>query len=382
MASTDTRSGFRLPWSSDRSHEDAAAEAAGDAQASAHPPAVTEAEPAAPADGDPGWPAPDFNAALGLTRTEQRPLEATASPTAEREEPSPMVDMDTRVPAPAAAPRKPSRIMVDLSAAIRATADAAQAQTVDQVRSDSTQVVDAIRASASDGVTTLRQQSEDDIFAIREWSKAEIARIKEETDARITTRKATLEDELAGHAAAVERRVDQVHAEVRRFEASIAAYRERLERESDPSRLATMAEELPETPSFAAWSDLGTLDISAAAPAVEVELVETQPTHAVAPDAGEVEASDIAQDVTDTLKATAPVQEVAPVDDWYAPADETAATDTTSSGWVAADAWADSPELQPAASDGETTDEGSNDVPRWTAGETPEGFPTDDSAEG
>ena len=62
-----------------------------------------------------------------------------------------MVDMDTAVaPAPAAAPtaapRKSSRMMVDLSAAIRATAETAHAQALEQVHADSAQVVDAIRA--------------------------------------------------------------------------------------------------------------------------------------------------------------------------------------------------------------------------------------------
>ena len=315
MASTDTRSGFRLPWSSDRS-QDPAAEVAADAEA------VTDAESEAPAPADPAWPKSDFNDALGLTRTqEQRPLEATQTPTEHNEESSPMVDMDTAVaPAPAAtAPRKSSRMMVDLSAAIRATADTAQAQTLEQVHSESAQVVEAIRSSSTDGVTTLKQQSEDDIAAIREWSKAEIARIKDETDGRITARKATLEDELAGHAAAVDRRVDEVRAEVNRFEAAMTAYREGLDREDDPAQLATMAEELPELPSFAAWADLGTLDITL--PAVEAEAVAEA-------DAPEVEAvAEVIEDTAETLDAETIAErigETAPADDWYAPAEEAA----------------------------------------------------------
>jgi hypothetical protein len=295
-----------------------------------------------------------------------------------------MVDMDTRVaPAPAAAPRKPSRIMADLSAAIRATADAAQAQTLDQVHADSAQVVDAIRASSSDGVTALRQQSEDDIAAIREWSKAEIARIKEETDAKITTRKATLEDELAGHAAAVDRRVDEVQAEVSRFEAAMAGYRERLERENDPSRLATMAEELPETPSFAAWADLATLDITGE-PAAEEAPAEAEPADAVGSDAPEAVAADVAEPETPEGSEPEPdsapeAEAVAPAEDWYAPAEATTEPETTDSGWVAPDPWGESPELQPTASDDQATE--GDDVPRWAAGETPDGFPAGDGAE-
>jgi hypothetical protein len=373
MASTDTRSGFRLPWSSDRS-QDQAPEAAADTEAAA------DAESEAPTPADPAWPNSDFNAALGLTRTQEaRPLEATQTPTELNEESSPMVDMDTAVaPAPAAAPRKSSRMMVDLSAAIRATADTAQAQTLEQVHTESAQVVDAIRSSSTDGVTTLKQQSEEDIAAIREWSKAEIARIKDETDARITTRKATLEDELAGHAAAVDRRVDEVHAEVRRFEAAMTAYRDGLDREDDPARLATMAEELPELPSFAAWADLGTLDITlppveaeaeaeADVPEVVAETVEVTDAHAdQAPIEGLAEAAD---------------ETAAPVEDWYAPTDDAAEPEASTNGWDGTPAaWGDSPELQPAATD-ETADETGDDVPRWAAGDVPDGFPTGDGEE-
>ena len=377
MPSTDTRSGFRLPWSSDRS-QDPAPEAAADTEAAA------DAEPEAPTPADPAWPTSDFNAALGLTRTqEQRPLEATQTPTELNEESSPMVDTDTAVapPAPAVAPRKSSRMMVDLSAAIRATADNAQAQTLEQVQSESAQVVDAIRGSSADGVTTLKQQSDDDIAAIREWSKAEIARIKDETDARITTRKATLEDELAGHAAAVDRRVDEVHAEVRRFEAAMAAYREGLDREDDPARLATMAEELPELPSFAAWADLGTLDISLPA----VEAAADAPQAEAVTEAIEAEADDTA--IESTLQALAEAQAptaeepATPAEDWYAPAEEAPEPEAATAGRdEGAAAWADSPELQAAAADA-TGDESGDDVPRWAAGDVPDGFPTGEGEE-
>jgi hypothetical protein len=371
MASTDTRSGFRLPWSSDRS-QDPAAEGAAETEA------VADAESEAPAAADPAWPKSDFNDALGLTRTqEQRPLEATQTPTELNEESSPMVDMDTAVAAApaaaAAAPRKSSRMMVDLSAAIRATADTAQAQTLEQVHSESAQVVDAIRSSSTDGVTTLKQQSEDDIAAIREWSKAEIARIKDETDARITTRKATLEDELAGHAAAVDRRVDEVRAEVVRFEAAMTAYREGLDREDDPARLATMAEELPELPSFAAWADLGTLDISLAPDEAEADKPEAEAVAEVAgADVETLDANAIAERIGETS---------APVEDWYAPAEDGSQPDEPSGADDSGtDAWGDSPELQPAGA-GDATDDAGDDVPRWAAGDVPDGFPTGEGEE-
>jgi hypothetical protein len=257
MASTDTRSGFRLPWSSDRSHDEAAP---------ASDTAETPADEAAPAAGA-AWPETDQNAAHGLAQPAPNTAAENESPAAAPEEPNPMVDMDTAVvTAPAAAPKKPSKLMVDLTAAIRSTAEAAREQSLAQVETDVKVVVEQIRERSTEGATALKHQSEEDIATIREWSKAEIARIREETERRIASRKSTLEEELAGHAAAVERRVEEVQVEVTRFEAAMAAYLDRLGEEDDPASLATMAEEMPEPPSFEAWADLDTLDISLVAP--------------------------------------------------------------------------------------------------------------------
>ncbi|HEY3334166.1 MAG TPA: hypothetical protein VGK16_02925 [Candidatus Limnocylindrales bacterium] len=379
MASTDTRSGFRLPWSSDRSHEDSTPEAA-DAAAN------EGAAPVDPEPADPAWPQTDINAALGLTRTEQRPVEASPTPTADTEEPSPMIDVAP--PSAVSAPRKPSKLMADLSAAIRATAEAAQAQTLDQVATDSQQVVEAIRASSTDGAAALKSRSDEDLAAIREWSKAEIARIREETDERITARKATLEDELAGHAAAVERRVEEVNAEVARFEAAMAAYRDRLERESDPARLATMAEEVPETPTFEAWTDLGTLDISHVEPEAVADPVEAAVVaQALETVAGTEPGDAVAETVEPEAVAETPdvpgEQAVTPVEDWYAPAEEATGSDAAGS---AASTWGDETTgwTEPAAdvNGDETTASAGDDVPRWAAGKTPDGFPQGDTTDG
>ncbi len=58
MASTDTRSGFRLPWNSDRSHEQPTDEPQVEGDGS-------EVEASA-AEGDVDWPDTDLNARLGL----------------------------------------------------------------------------------------------------------------------------------------------------------------------------------------------------------------------------------------------------------------------------------------------------------------------------
>src|SRR4029079_16920222 len=118
-----------------------------------------------------------------------------------------------QVAAPATArpaPKKPSKLMADLSAAIRSTAETAREQALAQVDADVAKVVEEIRAGSKEGEDALKVRSDEDIASIREWSRGEIARIKEETDGKITTRKSTLAAELEAHAGAIESRVAEV----------------------------------------------------------------------------------------------------------------------------------------------------------------------------
>src|SRR4029079_12706379 len=104
-----------------------------------------------------------------------------------------------QVAAPATArpaPKKPSKLMADLSAAIRSTAESAREQALAQVDADVAKVVEEIRAGSKEGESALKVKSDEDIAAIREWSRCEIARIKAETDERIDARKGTLAAEL------------------------------------------------------------------------------------------------------------------------------------------------------------------------------------------
>ena len=98
MASTDTRSGFRLPWSSDRSHDEAAP---------ASDTTETPADEAAAAAGA-AWPEANQNAPAGPAQPEQPTAAERESPAAAPEEPEPMVDMDTAV-VTATPPRRRSR---------------------------------------------------------------------------------------------------------------------------------------------------------------------------------------------------------------------------------------------------------------------------------
>jgi len=228
MAQTDAKAGFRLPWSSDRQSSDTFD---GDSQAAAQS----------------GWPNEDGSsngtATLGADAT--APVDPWASPA-----PSPDPDPAPSAPTPPPAGRKPTKFMADLTKAMAAAAEDARSRAIGQLQADAKTQVESIHGRSSTEAAGLRRAADDDVAAVREWSKAEIARIREETETKITERKGRLESEIEEHAALIEREIDAVQKTVAAFEDEMAAFFERLLGEEDPSRFATMAENLPEAPSF------------------------------------------------------------------------------------------------------------------------------------
>jgi hypothetical protein len=146
------------------------------------------------------------------------------------------------------AARPPTKFMADLSRAMQAAAESSRDETMTRLGVDAKTVTEGIHARSAAEATSLRRQADDDIAAVREWSKAEIARIREETEARIATRKTRLDEEMDSHAATVEVRVQRVTAAVAAFETEMSDFFERLTAEQDPTRIATMAEAMPDPP--------------------------------------------------------------------------------------------------------------------------------------
>ena len=221
MATTDARTGFRLPWSAeDRAPSDAAEMA-------------DDGAPAA------GWPVADLGARLDADAAEILGQPATESGAPAAVEPA----------APTRSQRaKPSKFLADLTKAMQATAEAAREEVLARLQADAKTHIEQIHGLAADEATSLRRRADDDVAAVREWSKVEIARIREETEQRITGRKSRLEHEIEDNAALIERRIERVQRAVDAFEAEMAIFFERLLLEEDPSQFATMAENLPEPP--------------------------------------------------------------------------------------------------------------------------------------
>ena len=228
MAQTETKPGFKLPWTADRPDAD--------------PPADDATGSAAPHDPPP------------------------------HQEPETPDMIDVTTPAPA---RRTTKLMADLSRAMQTAAESARDETVARFITDSKTAVEEIQAAAQVEAADLRRRADDDVAVVREWSKAEIARIREETEARIAARKQALDGEIDAHAAVVETRVQRVGATVEAFQAEMDEFFERLLAEQDPTRIATMAETMPEPPDLAGL----------AASITEADVAPSDPVGSVVPEA-------------------------------------------------------------------------------------------------
>jgi len=257
MATTDSRTGFRLPWSTDQRQANESAEPTASAEAGepteyaasvvsdAPGEAIATTEsgaPAAAAAGDAGSPQDTASA----TEAQLEPPTPEAEPTAGTETAAASV---SPAPSPAAA-RKPNKFLADLTKAMQAAAESAREDSIARFAADAKAFVEQIHARSTEESADLRRTADIDINQIRDWSKAEIARIREETEERIADRRSRLERETETHAAQIEHEIERVQGRVADFEAEMARFFERLLAEDDPTRFAALAENLPEPPSF------------------------------------------------------------------------------------------------------------------------------------
>lgn len=232
MATTDSRTGFRLPWTTDQKQADGDSTSSGAGGES-----TTDAPTGVMSETSETRSEADAQAAAYTHAAEDRsafdaPVASAATTT------SP------------AGPRKQNKFLAELTKAMQAAAESAREESVNRFSADAKSFVEQIHARSAEESAELRRRADDDVASIRDWSKAEIARIREETEHRITDRKGRLEREVEEHAALIEHEIERVQGRVADFEAEMARFFERLLGEDDPSRFAAMAENLPEPPSF------------------------------------------------------------------------------------------------------------------------------------
>ncbi|HEY3522214.1 MAG TPA: hypothetical protein VGK63_00800 [Candidatus Limnocylindrales bacterium] len=198
--------------------------------------------------------------------------------------------------------RKPTKFLADLTKAMQAAAEAERQETLELFQLEAKSHVESIHARSATEAEELRKGADEDISGIRDWSKQEIARIREETENRISSRKTDLTEEIDAHAARIEREIERVHSTVDRFERQMAIFFESLLGETDPTRFAALAANLPEPPAFDAGSDRSVASATFAPPQIpEAQVTEPAPDPEPA--------------VEETAPETQSVDEMRPVDE-------------------------------------------------------------------
>ncbi len=248
MATTETRSGFRLPWTGgdDAHHDDqltsrepekaaaptAPAEEPTTATAS---PTSVESDPVTESTAEPEHP----------TTTEVPPMPEAATTT----EPTPEIPVASPTPS---ADARPNEFLAGLTRAMRTAAEAEREQIVARFDEQAREFTTTIRDRSAELADDLRRRADDDIEGIHSWSERELARIREETERRIERRRTRLDEELDGNTADADRRVERVEATVAAFDQEMERFFEGLLAEEDPARFAALAASLPVPPSLEA----------------------------------------------------------------------------------------------------------------------------------
>jgi hypothetical protein len=296
MATTESRSGFRLPWSADRvPSRDASEEQpdgdlnTGDFELSEPEVEATEAlEPTSDPEADA---ATDVDAGA-VEAVAPGPDEAPAAPA---EPVTPIAD-----PAPS---RRPTKFLVDLTHAMQAAAEQARAATLEQFRVDGSTYVKQIQGRSLAHADALRRRADEDVASIKDWSKAEIARIREETENRTAGRRGQLDGQLARYAALGEQDVARIEGQIASFEAEMASFFDELLAETDLTILAARAQQMPEAPAFNELDDTAFTALMAE-PAVGIPVAEPGPT-------GEPEPTAEPEPTTDPAAESEPIADPA-----------------------------------------------------------------------
>ncbi len=323
MATTEQRTGFRLPWATEP-RSDAAPEA--DADYSDPTVAIRAALLATEGHGAEQLATHKTAGAKATTDPANEAITAEATVTQDTATPTidprlaalsgmddaPTLDSNGAAPAEPAAPaapkaRRDNPLVAGLVRAMREAAQTARDEALAKLAEEAKARIETIHAESAEAATLIRKQSEEDVAGIRDWSKAEMARIREETEERIAGRRRRLELEVDDHAALVAHRIERVQAAATTFEGEMDRFFKALLAEEDAARLAGFAVQLPEPPSLEdvavndGWTPSRTLDSGDAAAAEAAALADldddelSEPAAAATVDPETADAEEIAK---------------------------------------------------------------------------------------
>ena len=260
MATTDTRPGFRLPWSTNGADAEGNGSEPAEAAQATDTEAVAEPVTDAPADRGPRRRRGDRDDRRDRgsrrradgRRPDAEPPSPSRRPTRSPRPPRP------RPPRPPA--KKPSKFLADLTRAMQATAESSRNETMERFTAEAKAATERVHAAAAEEATELRR-----VCRRRRQRHPRLVEGRDRPDPRgdreprSPAARPTSSASSRSHAGTVETRIERVSARVAAFEAEVAEFYERLFAEEDPTRFAELAEQLPEPPSL----ELAELDAQA-----------------------------------------------------------------------------------------------------------------------
>lgn len=280
MATTEQRTGFRLPWAS----EARSSATAPDEEAADHDGSGPEGGPTVDTIHDDVEHGQD---AAGSGEPDHDP--GAVAPRANHEALAPA--------STAGRGRRDNPLVAGLVRAMREAATATRHESAARFAEEAKARIEAIHVHSADEAARLRKTADADVVEIRDRSKAEMARIRELTDMKIADRRRLLESDVEALSARVEWRIEQVRGAIDAFERQMDAFFERLLAEEDPARLAGLAEQLPEPPE---------LEIDISGPATTAAALDADGAAAAEAEVlGEIEAID--DELDDAAEANIPV---------------------------------------------------------------------------
>ena len=151
---------------------------------------------------------------------------------------------------------EPEDLLHELSRAMHAAALSQHQRMVDEVVRLRAAQAEASKVRTSSEVDHLKKASQADIKEIDTWAKTATELIAAERVRRIDERRERLQGELARQDVIAEREMMAVDVTLEEHQAALEAFFTRLERETDPASIASMASSVPQMPSLSDAADV------------------------------------------------------------------------------------------------------------------------------
>jgi hypothetical protein len=153
---------------------------------------------------------------------------------------------------------------------------------IEECRNDAKAYVELLQARTVDDDAAFVSETEADVATIRADSEEQAHRIRVEAKERIARRMQVLQQELADHAAAIERETVAVQERAAAFQDELTRFFEKVLQGAEPPDFASMASQMPTPPVFdpevaATLAELERLDLGPEATSQPETMPEGEP---------------------------------------------------------------------------------------------------------